>query len=116
MAGIFEAPRNADTLCEFPDPDSPIQWTDPSRTQSWVDRKSPVPMSGNKMVCWLISPSEDNGIDKVGAVLATQAIANVIKSSFGPSGLDKMMVDDIGVWNQRSCRPTWQLLIDFISV
>jgi T-complex protein 1 subunit alpha len=29
-------------------------------------------------------------------VLATQAIANVIKSSFGPSGLDKMMVDDIG--------------------
>ncbi|KAL2110041.1 hypothetical protein VUR80DRAFT_1692 [Thermomyces stellatus] len=29
-------------------------------------------------------------------VQATQAIANVIKSSFGPSGLDKMMVDDIG--------------------
>lgn len=28
--------------------------------------------------------------------MATQAIANVIKSSFGPSGLDKMMVDDIG--------------------
>lgn len=30
-------------------------------------------------------------------VLATQAISNVVKSSFGPSGLDKMMVDDIGV-------------------
>lgn len=30
-------------------------------------------------------------------VMATQAIANVVKSSFGPSGLDKMMVDDIGV-------------------
>ena len=30
-------------------------------------------------------------------VIATQAIANVVKSSFGPSGLDKMMVDDIGV-------------------
>ncbi|KAI5283577.1 T-complex protein 1 subunit alpha [Ascosphaera aggregata] len=29
-------------------------------------------------------------------VAATQAIANVVKSSFGPSGLDKMMVDDIG--------------------
>ncbi|KAM0717343.1 hypothetical protein Q7P37_007195 [Cladosporium fusiforme] len=29
-------------------------------------------------------------------VQATQAIANVVKSSFGPSGLDKMMVDDIG--------------------
>ncbi|KAK7514493.1 T-complex protein 1 subunit alpha [Phyllosticta citricarpa] len=29
-------------------------------------------------------------------VYATQAIASVVKSSFGPSGLDKMMVDDIG--------------------
>ncbi|KAK5131615.1 T-complex protein 1 subunit alpha [Meristemomyces frigidus] len=29
-------------------------------------------------------------------VLATTAIANIVKSSFGPSGLDKMMVDDIG--------------------
>ena len=29
-------------------------------------------------------------------VLATQAVANIVKSSFGPSGLDKMMVDDIG--------------------
>ena len=29
-------------------------------------------------------------------VLATQAIANVVQTSFGPSGLDKMMVDDIG--------------------
>ncbi|KAM0797068.1 putative t-complex protein 1 alpha subunit [Usnea florida] len=29
-------------------------------------------------------------------VFATQAVANVVKSSFGPSGLDKMMVDDIG--------------------
>lgn len=36
------------------------------------------------------------------AVLATQAIANVVKSSFGPSGLDKMMVDDIGVSIQSS--------------
>lgn len=31
------------------------------------------------------------------AVLATQAIANVVKSSLGPVGLDKMLVDDIGV-------------------
>lgn len=29
-------------------------------------------------------------------VLATQAVANIMKTSFGPSGLDKMMVDDIG--------------------
>ena len=30
-------------------------------------------------------------------MLATQSIANIVRSSFGPSGLDKMMVDDIGV-------------------
>lgn len=36
-------------------------------------------------------------------VVATQAIANVVKSSFGPSGLDKMMVDDIGVRNTAEC-------------
>jgi len=29
--------------------------------------------------------------------MATQAIANVVKSSLGPVGLDKMLVDDIGV-------------------
>jgi T-complex protein 1 subunit alpha len=30
-------------------------------------------------------------------VLATQSIANIVKSSLGPVGLDKMLVDDIGV-------------------
>ena len=29
-------------------------------------------------------------------VMAAVAIANVVKSSFGPIGLDKMLVDDIG--------------------
>ncbi|KKK20538.1 hypothetical protein P175DRAFT_0554138 [Aspergillus ochraceoroseus IBT 24754] len=59
MAGIFEAPRNADTLF----------------------------LGGQKIT----------GADvRDQNVLATQAIANVVKSSFGPSGLDKMMVDDIG--------------------
>ena len=29
-------------------------------------------------------------------VLATQSIANVVKSSLGPVGLDKMLVDDVG--------------------
>ncbi|KAJ0418936.1 chaperonin Cpn60/TCP-1 family [Aspergillus carlsbadensis] len=59
MAGIFEAPRNADTLF----------------------------LGGQKI----------SGADvRDQCVLATQAIANVVKSSFGPSGLDKMMVDDIG--------------------
>ncbi|KAL6183497.1 hypothetical protein ACLB2K_044908 [Fragaria x ananassa] len=32
----------------------------------------------------------------VNAVVACQAIANVVKSSLGPVGLDKMLVDDIG--------------------
>jgi T-complex protein 1 subunit alpha len=30
-------------------------------------------------------------------VLAASAIANIVKSSLGPVGLDKMLVDDIGV-------------------
>lgn len=30
-------------------------------------------------------------------VMAASAIANVVKSSLGPIGLDKMLVDDIGV-------------------
>lgn len=30
-------------------------------------------------------------------VLAAQTIANVVKSSLGPMGLDKMLVDNIGV-------------------
>lgn len=31
------------------------------------------------------------------AVMAASAIANIVKSSLGPVGLDKMLVDDIGV-------------------
>lgn len=30
------------------------------------------------------------------AVMAAQSIANIVKSSLGPVGLDKMLVDDIG--------------------
>ena len=30
-------------------------------------------------------------------VIAAQSIANVVKSSLGPLGLDKMLVDNIGV-------------------
>jgi chaperonin GroEL (HSP60 family) len=29
--------------------------------------------------------------------MAAASIANIVKSSFGPVGLDKMLVDDIGV-------------------
>ena len=31
------------------------------------------------------------------SVLAAQSIANIVKSSLGPLGLDKMLVDNIGV-------------------
>ena len=30
-------------------------------------------------------------------VVAAQSIANIVKSSLGPMGLDKMLVDNIGV-------------------
>ena len=46
---------------------------------------------------WWFQSSRDHADQYIPTVLATQAIANVVKSSFGPSGLDKMMVDDIGV-------------------
>lgn len=48
------------------------------------------------------------------SVLATQAIANVVKSSFGPSGLDKMMVDDIGVCNLALTRSALDYISHFI--
>ena len=35
-------------------------------------------------------------------VIAAQSIANIVKSSLGPLGLDKMLVDNIGVI---SCPP-----------
>lgn len=31
------------------------------------------------------------------SVMAAAAIANIVKSSLGPVGLDKMLVDDVGV-------------------
>jgi len=33
---------------------------------------------------------------KIWLVTAVQAVANIVKSSLGPQGLDKMLVDDIG--------------------
>jgi chaperonin GroEL (HSP60 family) len=47
------------------------------------------------MVC---SSSENNTNKMVYAlVMAAIAIANVVKTSLGPEGLDKMLVDDVGV-------------------
>lgn len=56
-------------------------------------------MFETKMVCLLDVSLKRKEADE-STVLATQAIANVVKSSFGPSGLDKMMVDDIGVCSE----------------
>lgn len=33
----------------------------------------------------------------ISIVMAAASIANIVKSSLGPVGLDKMLVDDIGV-------------------
>lgn len=49
------------------------------------------------MVGHVVEPMSNARLVDTTLVVATQAIANVVKSSFGPSGLDKMMVDDIGV-------------------
>jgi T-complex protein 1 subunit alpha len=76
MGSLFEQPRNAGTLFLG---GTKISGSDIRDQNGMRLEKSPGEPSSH--------PS----------VLATQAIANVVKSSFGPSGLDKMMVDDIGV-------------------
>lgn len=54
MAGLFETPRNADTLCEFPllPGIALLEYRICILTlaQSWVGRKSPVLMSASKTV------------------------------------------------------------------
>ena len=35
-------------------------------------------------------------------VMAASSIANIVKSSLGPAGLDKMMVDDVGILKIKS--------------
>lgn len=55
-------------------------------------------MSGTKMVRFQRTDAAEScsrGLNCV--VLAAQTIANVVKSSLGPMGLDKMLVDNIGV-------------------
>ena len=70
-----------------------------------VDRKSVAPIFEIRMVCSAILEVNKHLLIS-GTVLATQAIANVVKTSFGPSGLDKMMVDDIGVRQPHRKRPS----------
>ncbi len=95
MAGLFEQPRNAGTLCM--DLRLPTIRRHAHTAQFSAARKSVEPIFEIKMVdSCLMAPFVYSIADKA-PVVATQAISNVVKSSFGPSGLDKMMVDDIGV-------------------
>lgn len=48
-------------------------------------------------------------------VMAASAIANVVKSSLGPIGLDKMLVDDIGVSKHRGYKH-WLLSLTALCV
>ena len=74
--------------------------------QSLAAKRSAEQIFEIRMVFELPTPPPRYPFADRTVVLATQAIANVVKSSFGPSGLDKMMVDDIGVsyWKHLSCK------------
>ena len=37
-------------------------------------------------------------------VMAAMSVANIVKTSLGPVGLDKMLVDDVGVSSRTSVR------------
>jgi hypothetical protein len=50
-----------------------------------------------KMVCMPLSQILLELTDIICSVIAAQSIANIVKSSLGPLGLDKMLVDNIGV-------------------
>ncbi len=62
---------------------------------------SPGRTSATKMVRLLICKSCTLALSHLDArratVLAATTIANIVKSSLGPMGLDKMLVDNIGV-------------------
>ena len=47
-------------------------------------------------IWWLINASGSNKYVRIFSVMAASTIANIVKSSLGPVGLDKMLVDDIG--------------------
>ena len=62
---------------------------------------SPARISATKMVRLLFCKSCTLALSHLDAwratVLAATTIANIVKSSLGPMGLDKMLVDNIGV-------------------
>ncbi len=44
----------------------------------------------------IVGAREQGQDTRTGNIIAVQALANIVKSSLGPQGLDKMLVDDIG--------------------
>ena len=51
-----------------------------------------------------------------GLVMAALSVANVVKSSLGPLGLDKMLVDNVGVSIKLSIMPTSSTFITYIKL
>jgi hypothetical protein len=56
-----------------------------------------VKISGTKMVREYAIYRAHDRLHNSCPVIAAQTIANIVKSSLGPMGLDKMLVDNIGV-------------------
>ncbi len=46
--------------------------------------------------------------------MAAASLANIVKSSLGPLGLDKMLVDDIGVNKSRTFKINFILFLLFL--
>lgn len=63
----------------------------------WVE----IEFQGKKYATKMVSTTQFECLYFVGQyhllVIAAQTIANIVKSSLGPLGLDKMLVDNIGV-------------------
>jgi hypothetical protein len=55
-----------------------------------------------RMVCMPLLMISVEFTDTIFSVIAAQSIANIVKSSLGPLGLDKMLVDNIGVQSTAS--------------
>jgi hypothetical protein len=62
-----------------------------------ADPSVPLPRENRKFPCLLFSSLRRVSPPRYTlAVLAVAAVANIVKSSLGPVGLDKMLVDDSG--------------------
>jgi hypothetical protein len=68
------------------------------------------------MVCFLVFFAFFMKLIIPVSVIAAQSIANIVKSSLGPLGLDKMLVDNIGVLSRPSViRLNWLIFTDDVG-